>query len=159
MPAKPGRATCYRPGMAPFDQKLLASFANISAAKVAQGMLEAAGIPCRVDDLAEIPSHLFGPLGSVGRSAGIWVLEVDLERAAAVMVEMRETADVVDEAALAAEAMAAGTPPEAEESAPEERMPPDGAGSTPERRSPRGRTLAVVVLVAVLVFLGWSLWR
>ena len=60
------------------DKQLIASFANTTEALAAQAALEAEGIPCEVGDLAQLPSpYLFGGLGSLGRSAGIWVLQVE----------------------------------------------------------------------------------
>jgi Putative prokaryotic signal transducing protein len=98
---------------------LLASYAHMGEAMIAQNVLEAAGVPCRVGDLANIPSHLFGIAGAMGRSVGLWVLEIDLERATKLLES--GVTENVDEDALAAEAMAAA-PPEEDDAEGDEEM-------------------------------------
>jgi len=128
------------------DKHLIASFADTTEALAAQTALEAEGIPCEVGDLAQVPSpYLIGGLGALGRSVGIWVLQVDAERARAVIAELRES-DAVDEGALAAEALA-GVAPGGEEPAPARPTLVQGAGST--RFSPAAQALAIVLLLAI----------
>ena len=82
---------------------LLASYADMGEAMVAQNVLEVGGVSCRIGDLAHIPSHLFGMAGGLGRSVGLWVLDIDVERASSLLA----TGMVgIDEAALISEALA-----------------------------------------------------
>jgi hypothetical protein len=91
-------------------ERLLASYAHTGEAMVIQNVLEAGGVPCRVADLEHLPSHMFGMAGALGRSVGLWVLEVDVDRATSLLATMATTDGGVDEEALAAEALAAAAP-------------------------------------------------
>lgn len=137
------------------NKQLIASFANTTEALAAQAALEAEGIPCELGDLAQLPSpYLFGGMGALGRSAGIWVLQVDAERAAAVIAELRESG-AVDEAALAAEAMAGAEPGSGE---PGPARPGIVPGAGPTRFSATAQILAVVLLVAFAMGMLASVW-
>lgn len=125
------------------DQKLLASFADLAEAQVARSVLEAAGIPCRVDDLGQLPGVMLSELGSLGRSAGIWVLAGDLERAAAAIAEFRG-AGSVDDAELEAQAMAEAFGPAAERDS----HAAEGATAPESRFSRRSKAVALFWLVA-----------
>jgi hypothetical protein len=119
-------------------------------AMVAQSVLEAGGVPCRIGDLASIPSHLYGIAGGMGRSVGLWVLEIDVERASSLLASGGDGSHV-DEAALAAEAMAAAPPAEgqAEEDpvvAMEENAPPPIAPTHPPWA---GRALLILLIAGV----------
>ena len=134
---------------------LLASFADMGEAMVVQNVLEAGEVPCRVADLANLPRHVFGIAGAAGRPVGIWILEVDAERARALLADMDTSATGVDEEALAAEALGvakAGAEGEGE-------GPGAGAGrsSSPSERAgrlPSVVTAVIAALVAIAVLLG-----
>ncbi len=98
---------------ADLGERLLASYADLGEAMVAKSFLEAQGIPCRTDDLANLASHALGIAGSLGRSVGLWVLEADVERAVSLLAGATSE-NLVDEDALAAEAIAAGEEGETE---------------------------------------------
>ena len=90
----------------PLRELLLASYADMGEAMVVRSVLEARGVTCRIGDLANLPTHVFGIAGGLRRSVGLYVLETDVERASAVLASgMSE--NEVDEEALAAAAMAA----------------------------------------------------
>ncbi len=91
-------------------ERLLATYAGMGEAMVVQNVLEAGGVPCRVADLENIPSHVFGLAGALGRSVGLWVLEADVERACSLLATLGTADSGVDEEALAAEALAAAAP-------------------------------------------------
>jgi hypothetical protein len=134
------------------NKKLLATFADASEALAAQSLLEEGGVPCQVGDLAQLPSQMFG-LGTLGRSVGIWVLAADFEGASALLAELRESPGV-DEASLAAEALAAHAgaaevePPGA----------PERPGVGASRFSPAARALALVLLLAVALGVAAVVW-
>jgi putative signal transducing protein len=88
-------------------ERLLASYAGMGEAMVVQNVLEAGGVPCRLADLEQLPSHMLGMAGGLGRSVGLWVLEADVERATALLGTLAATGAGVDEEALEAEALAA----------------------------------------------------
>jgi hypothetical protein len=137
------------------NQKLLASFGDMGEALVAQSILEAGGVPCRVGDLAGLPKDLYGMIGSLGRIAGIWVLAVDVERATALLAEMRESGPI-DDAALAAEAMAAGRESDAAARAEHAEQAADAGG---KGFSPTARVLAFLGLLAALALVIAALHR
>jgi Putative prokaryotic signal transducing protein len=137
-------------------ERLLASYAHTGEAMVIQNVLEAGGVPCRVADLEHIPTHVLGMAGGLGRSVGLWVLEMDVERATSLLAALRTTDGGVDEEALAAEALAAAPPgrvgPEAQQAvAPARRHPSrDSAAHFPWFVR---ATVAVVVALAALLAL------
>src|SRR5512142_876861 len=88
---------------------LVATYASIVEALVAKQILETAGVPCRLGDDAQLPNALYGMPGTIGRSAALWVLAGDLDRATALLAEMRGGGGV-DEAELAEEALASPEP-------------------------------------------------
>lgn len=139
------------------DQKLVASFADLGEAKLAGSILEDLGIPYRMADLAQLPRGVFGESGTLGRSAGIWVLEADHDRAAAALAELRSSEAAVDESALAAEALAARPAPGVRAAGPE-------SEGTVERVGPRPRSALAQIIVWALVaamavgLLGRVLW-
>ncbi len=86
----------------PARERLLASYGDLGEAMVAENVLHAGGVACRVGDLAGLPSHLLGSLGGLNRSVGIWVLEADVARAHSVLATMRPAeADRLDDHAPA----------------------------------------------------------
>lgn len=91
-------------------ERLLTTYAHMGEAMVVQNVLQAGGVPCRVADLAHVPSHMLGVAGAMGRSVGLWVLEVDVERATSLLAALATTEARVDEDALAAEALGAAGP-------------------------------------------------
>jgi Putative prokaryotic signal transducing protein len=91
-------------------ERLLASYAHMGEAMVVQNVLQAGGVPCRIADLEQIPTHVLGMAGALGRSVGLWVLEMDVERATSLLSTMAATDAAVDEEALAAEALSATAP-------------------------------------------------
>jgi hypothetical protein len=109
---------------APLRECLLASYSSAAEAMLVQNVLEVGGVPCRVGDLANLPSFMFGILGPMGRSIGVWVLEVNVVPARALLAEMRSPASSLDEAAVAEEAMAAALP-----ARPERDGEPEGVSS------------------------------
>jgi hypothetical protein len=135
----------------PLRECLLASYSSAAEAMLVQNVLEAGGVPCRVGDLANLPSFMFGVLGPMGRSVGVWVLEANAERARALRLEMGSPASSLDEAAVAEEAMAAGLPgaaPAAEVEGLPPGAEPEAAHATPPTLS-WGALLSALAAVAV----------
>jgi hypothetical protein len=133
-------------------ERLLASYADMGEAMVVQNVLQAGGVPCRVADLGHVPSHMFGMAGGLGRSVGLWVLEVDVERATTLLATLGATDGGVDEEALTAEALAAA--PRGSES-PEEEMPASGRPSvTRTARSPWLVRVVFALVVGVVMVLA-----
>ncbi len=130
---------------------LLASYADAGEAMVIQTVLEANGVPCRVGDLANVPSHLFGIGGAAGRSLGLWVLEADAERATSLLATLGAP-ESVDEEALAAEATAAAAPPAREAGA--ARRAPWRASAARPRWPLRAAFASLVVLVLLAAWRG-----
>jgi hypothetical protein len=132
---------------------MLASFADMGEAMVVQNVLEAGGVPCRIADLANLPRHVFGIAGAAGRPVGIWILEVDAERARALLADLDTGATGVDEDALAAEALggasAAGEGEGSGAGAGRGRAPGERAG-----RLPSIVTAAIVALVVIAFLLA-----
>jgi len=133
---------------------LLASYADQGEAMVVQNVLETAGVPCRVGDLAHVPAHMFGIAGAMGRSVGIWVGEADVERARAVLDEMGGVEHGVDPHALEAEALAAGQHAVEGEDAADEPTPGERAAGAVTSRAPAWVAFTVVLLVAALLALA-----
>jgi hypothetical protein len=132
-------------------ERLLASYADLGEAMVIQNVLEAGGVPCRVADLAQVPSHLFGIAGALGRSVGLWVLEADVDRATSLLATMATAGSGVDEEALEREALAAapvGAEPRTEPPAPD-RVRPARATGSPLSWFARAAVVLVVVLAAL----------
>lgn len=128
-------------------ERLLASYPDMGQAMVVQNVLESEGIACRIADLGELPSHAFGMAGGLRRSVGLWVLELEAERARSLLAELDSADGAVDEEALAAEALAA---PPAERRAEAEPERPRGRRLTAERVvSPWLGSTVVVVLVVL----------
>lgn len=128
-------------------EQLLASYPDVGPAMVAQSVLESGGVPCRIYDLAGLPQQVFGMMGAHARPVGLWVLNVNAERAAAMLAEAGAEGAVVDENELAAEALAASPadpPTIIEATAPRVPTTPSGAS----QRS--GRTLVVLAVVAIM---------
>jgi Putative prokaryotic signal transducing protein len=137
-------------------ERLLASYAHMGEAMVIQNVLETGGVPCRVADLSEVPRHMFGIAGSLGRSVGLWVLEADVERATSLLASMEVTGGGVDEEALAAEALAAPAP----ESVEPERVPGDATararrGPGSEAGLPWSVRAVLAFAVALAALLAW----
>ena len=88
-------------------ERLLASYADLGEAMVIQNVLEAEGIASRVEDLGHVPDHVFGIAGALKRSVGLYVLEVDVDRAGALLATLGAPENAVDEEALRAQAEAA----------------------------------------------------
>ncbi|HYD39310.1 MAG TPA: DUF2007 domain-containing protein [Anaeromyxobacter sp.] len=109
------------------DKKLVASFANRTEALAARTVLEDEGIPCELADLEQLPGDVIFGTGALGRSAGIWVLAADAERASALVAELLGSAGV-DEAAIVTEASA--SEPEAAGREPSA-APEEGTSSMP----------------------------
>lgn len=132
-------------------ERLLASYGDMGEAMVVQNVLEAGGVPCRMADLADLPRHMFGILGAMDRSVGLWVLEADVERATALLATMGTTETGVDEEMLAAEALAAA-PPDGPPAPGQEPGPsPRPAGRT--RGPPSIARAALALVVAGLAIL------
>ncbi len=91
------------------EDKLVASFDDVSEAELARSVLEGEGIGCRVGALGHVP-HVMGEFGVLGSRAGVWVPAAELERARAVLADLQAATDRVDPAALADEAVAARMP-------------------------------------------------
>jgi hypothetical protein len=129
--------------------RLLASYADMGEAMVIQNLLEAEGIRCRIMDLDNVPAHLFGILGPISRSVGVWVAEPELERAVSLLSTLGAVETRIDEEALAAEALAAAP---ARASDGERRpLPAPERGRTrsaAEARAPWRGAATVAVLVA-----------
>ncbi len=139
-------------------ERLLASCADMGEAMVIQNVLQAGGVPCRVADLAHIPSHMFGIAGALGRSVGLWVLEVDVERATSLLATLAATGGAVDEEALAAEALAAAAPgTEEPETETEQVVAPERArpASASAAQSPRFARAMLAFLAALAALLAW----
>lgn len=136
-------------------ERLLASYADMGEAMVVQNVLQAGGVPCRLADLGHIPSHMFGMAGALGRSIGLWVLEVDAERATSLLATLGATGGGVDEEALAAEALAAAPPggeePEEEQLVAPARERPTAIGAARPPWLVRAMFALVVVVAALLV--------
>lgn len=143
---------CYRWAM-PDDlrEQLLASYPDVGPAMIAQSVLESGGVPCRIYDLAGLPPQVFGMMGAHARPVGLWVLDVNAERAAAMLAAAGADGAVVDEDALAAEALAA---------APAEIAAPPAATEVIAAREPSTRSGAgqrsgrAVVVLAVIAVMG-----
>lgn len=137
-------------------ERLLASYAHMGEAMVIQNVLEAGGVPCRVADLGHVPSHMFGIAGALGRSVGLWVLEVDVERATSLLATLATTDGGVDEETLAAEALAAAVPGSREREA-QPAVAPVRPARASAARSPwfvRATFVLVAALVALLASRG-----
>jgi hypothetical protein len=132
-------------------ERLLASFGDMGEAMVAQNVLDSAGVPCRVADLAGLPSHMMGTLGGINRSVGIWVLEPDVERAVAMLAAPGASGSGVDEEALTAEALAAAPP---DEPAQEPFASPSQRAAEARHAPGIGRVALVVVVSTVAVLLA-----
>lgn len=138
-------------------ERLLASYAETGEAMVVQNVLETEGIPCRVADLAQLPRHVFGMAGALGRSVGVWVLEVDAERAKELLATLGTAEAGVDEEALVAEALAAASSSPEEEPAragPPARARPLTAGSAASPWLSRAVGIGFAVLAIVLISRG-----
>jgi hypothetical protein len=134
-------------------ERLLASYGDLGEAMVAENVLRSGGVPCRVGDLAGLPSHLLGSLGGINRSVGIWVLETDVQRAVALLADMEAVGTALDEEALAAEAMAAVPPgaPEARHApAPQEPFASRSRRAWEARHAPGGGRVALVLAAAAI---------
>jgi hypothetical protein len=132
---------------------LLASFADMGEAMVVQNVLEAGGMPCRIGDLANVPRHVFGIAGALGRPVGLWVLEANAERARALLADMKSGTGGIDEEALAAEALGAApvTAGGAGPPGPAARDPSPGASAG---RLPRVVTAAIAAVVVLAVLMA-----
>jgi hypothetical protein len=134
-------------------ERMLASYADLGEAMVVQNVLETGGVPCRVADLGNLPSHVVGMPGGMNRSMGLWVLEADVDRARELLATLGSTEHGVDEEALAAEALAA-VAPEGHESG---RLAPEPARGRPlaaERRPAPWLGRAVFALFVAMA-LAW----
>jgi len=127
--------------------ELLRSFPDMGSALMAQNVLEAEGLHCRLNDLANVPAHALGIWGGMGRSVGLWVRDVDVERANELLQTMGSAEAPVNAADLEAEALAAPTPPEDEEA--EVEAAPGGPAAVHTR--PVWLAPAIVLAVAVLI--------
>jgi hypothetical protein len=131
-------------------ERLLASYGDMGEAMVVQTVLEAGGVPCRIADLADLPRHMFGILGAMDRSVGLWVLEADVERATALLGTMETTESGVDEEALAAEALTAAAPAGA---GPQEPLASRSRRTWEARHAPGIWRVALVVAVSAVAVL------
>jgi hypothetical protein len=132
-------------------EHLLASYPGLAAAVVAQNVLEAGGVPCRIADLANLPQYAFSIMGAYARPVGLWVLEADVERAEALLDSTDGDGSAVDEEALAAEALAAApAPPGASPAAevPVRRAPP--ARPKSQLLGPAAVALVIVAIAAAI---------
>lgn len=138
-------------------ERLLASYADLGEAMVIQNVLETEGIPCRIADLAQLPSHVFGMGGTLGRSVGLWVLEVDAERAVSLLAALGAPETAVNEEALTAEALAAGPASTRERVAPAD-TPARGrsltAGPGVSSRLTRVASAVLALLAAIAIARG-----
>jgi putative signal transducing protein len=120
-------------------------------AMVVQNVLQAGGVPCRIADLEQIPTHMLGMAGALGRSVGLWVLEPDVERATSLLATMATTDAGVDEEALEAEALSARPGREEADGEPA-RLRPARANVA---RSPWFVRPVVVLVAGAVALLAW----
>jgi hypothetical protein len=133
----------------PARDELLRSFADFGSAMMAQSVLEAGGVRCRLNDLANVPSQALGVWGGMGRSVGLWVGEADVAHANELLETMGSAEAPVDPAELEAEAIAA---PERgqDEDAPAEGDPTPSRLGNPRAWFAPAVVLALGLLIAYL---------
>jgi hypothetical protein len=131
-------------------EQLLASYADFGEAMVTQNLLEAEGIPCRVADLSGVPDSVLGIAGRFHRSYGLYVLDVDAERACTLLATLSATENALSDEALAAEAAASASPSQEYE---ERGRAPVRSQAHPARaaRPLWGALLAAIAVIAALL--------
>jgi len=130
--------------------RLLASYGDMGEAMVVQNVLQAGGVSCRLVDLAQVPSHMFGIAGGLNRSVGLWVREDDVERASALLASLQKAGADLDEDELTAEALAAAPSAADADTEPEQVVVAERHAVPATAREPRSPLLGRMLLVSGL---------